>query len=447
MRKRKVDEYFECYGIPGVSDSAIRKVVSRLKKQKEYSHAHSFKERFQHLDGALLREEKNGIYTLNLQFYIDTLCQKSTNFTDLLRRTVLKDHANQEAIPGCLYADEAVVGNVLAPDNRRRSWCFYFCWMSILPMRKDTLWLPISVIRSDIIEQLPGGLPQALSIVMRQCQQFLSDGIIVDGQIVITHPLHLLADEDGLKKMGSHKGASGLRPCIRCANCISKGNEVDGFYSIGHEPFDDFEQASDDFMKATMEYLQNLSLTSTASRLQEAEKLSGWKWEPEVFAMDAALWQVLRPSRFIYDAMHCLWNNGIACLELGLFWQAASANGVQRADLQTFLDASWEPSMQIGSTGNLKSLAHPKLLKTDGSDFRGDADQTLQLMVLMTFFAQQLLSDVDALKDNIASLVALNNVCVNILNAKIHPHDAAGLVQLQEQHLRLFKICYSEDWV
>ena len=85
-----------------------------------------------------------------------------------------------------------------------------------------------------------------------------------------------------------------------------------------------------------MEYLQNLSLTSTASRLQEAEKLSGWKWEPEVFAMDAALWQVLRPSRFNYDAMHCLWNNGIACLELGLFWQAASANGVQRADLQTF---------------------------------------------------------------------------------------------------------------
>ena len=284
---------------------------------------------------------------------------------------MLKDHANQEAIPGCLYADEAVVGNVLAPDNRRRSWCFYFCWMSILPMRKDTLWLPISVIRSDIIEQLPGGLPQALSIVMRQCQQLLSDGIIVDGQIVITHPLHLLADEDGLKKMGSHKGASGLRPCIRCANCISKGNEVDGFYSIGHEPFDDFEQASDDFMKATMEYLQNLSLTSTASRLQEAEKLSGWKWEPEVFAMDAALWQVLRPSRFIYDAMHCLWNNGIACLELGLFWQAASANGVQRADLQTFLDASWEPSMQIGSAGNLKSLAHPEASQNRWVRFSG----------------------------------------------------------------------------
>ena len=74
MRKRKVNEYFECYGIPGVSDSAIRKVVSRLKKQKEDSHAHSFKEKFQHLDGALLREEKTGIYTLNLQFYIDTLC-------------------------------------------------------------------------------------------------------------------------------------------------------------------------------------------------------------------------------------------------------------------------------------------------------------------------------------------------------------------------------------
>ena len=138
--------------------------------------------------------------------------------------------------------------------------------------------------------------------------------------------------------------------------------------------------------------------------------------------------------------MHCIWGNGIACLELGLFWQAASRNGVHRADLSAFLRSNWEQSLQIGNVpAGLASLAGPKLLKDDGSDYRGDSNQTLELVVLMSFFAQQALSGIEGLRDHIASLAALNRLRIAVLNAKLHPEQCPGLLALQEEHFETFQ--------
>ena len=144
--------------------------------------------------------------------------------------------------------------------------------------------------------------------------------------------------------------------------------------------------------------------------------------------------------------MHCIWGNGIACLELGLFWQAASRHGVHPAHLLAFLRSNWQQSLQIGywPTG-LASLANPNFLKDDGSDYRGDSNQTLELLVLVSYFAQEALSDIEELQSNIASLAAPNRVCNTVLNAKFHPEQCPGLLALQEEHLRLFKACCTAE--
>eukprot|EP00435_Cladocopium_sp_Y103_P042961 s1265_g12.t1 len=359
------------------------------------------------------------------------------------RETLVAEHSGKESISGCLYADEAVPGNIIAPDNRRRSWCFYFAWDCWIPYRSDVLWLPLASIRNDIVDRLAGGLPEAFKVVMQQCLPFFS-GLVVAESLIVTSPLSLLADEDGLKKLVSHKGSSGIRPCISCGNCIAKGRSAAGYYSIDHSDFSDFTLQDDDTTRNTFEHLKHEN--STAASLDEAEKLSGWKLNEHSWVWDDRLWNLLRPSRVVYDAMHCIWGNGIACLELGLFWQAASRNGVHRADLVAFLRSNWEQSLQIGylPTG-LASLAGPKLLKDDGSDYRGDSNQTLELMVLMSYFAQEALSDIEELQSNIASLAALNRVCIAVLNAKFHPEQCPGLLALQEEHLRLFKACYTAE--
>lgn len=447
MPKRKVEEFFKAYGTPGVSDAAVRRVVSKLRDEAATTRRPTFSERFANLQNALKKDESTGIYTLDLQFYVDTLSQKSERMAALFTRTIVAEQKSQGSVVACVYADEVVVGNIINPDNRRRSWCVYFIWRCLIPYRKDSLWMPLAVIRTDVVDQLEGGLPQAISVILRASLPFFKGGIVFGTDLVITSKLFFLADEDGLKKTCHHKGASGLRPCIRCSNCMSKGNSVDGFPSIEHDHFDDFVDANDQDIMETIKFLDHLEQTSTKKKLQEAEKLLGWKLSHFVFVWDQELWELLRPSRMIYDAMHCIWGNGIANLELGLFWQAATANGVQRSELQTFLEANWQQSMQIGNLNSvqLKSLAGPKVLKHDGSDFRGDASSTLQMVPLMTFFAQEMLRNIEGLRLNIKSLTALNRVCSKVLNAKIHPEDVAGLRALQEDHLTCFKECYSSD--
>eukprot|EP00435_Cladocopium_sp_Y103_P008335 s1270_g2.t1 len=152
---------------------------------------------------------------------------------------------------------------------------------------------------------------------------------------------------------------------------------------------------------------------------------------------------ILQPSRFVYDAMHILWGNGIVNEEIGLFWQAATRHGVTTADLLAFLAANWTPASKQSLA--LKTLASSKLLKADGSDYRGSCSETLELLVLLTFFAQEMLAEVEDLRLNLKSLNALASVCLKTLDAKVHPAEVVGLRALQAQHLRCFKACYGAD--
>lgn len=449
MPKRKVPDFFEAYGVPGVSDAAVRKVVAKLNHSATVARSHTQDRRFGNLNLALQTDDKTGIHILDVQAYFDILCGKCPHVKQFLKQQLIAGRQDV-FLSGCIYFDECVPGNLIAPDNQRRSWMVYFTWMSLIPFRNDLLWLPLSIIRTEVVQQLPGGLPQCMTVILKALLPVLNNGIVLDSELIITDKLYLLADEDGLKKACSHKGASGLRPCIRCGNCISKGNEVDGYHSIEHSEIDDFEIAEDANMLDTMRYLEQLERTASKSRLEEAEKLSGWKLNPFVFALEPEVWQFLKPNQIIYDAMHCLWGNGICCQELGLFWRdALSHGGVQRSDLETFLGNNWKKTMQIGALGDLqlKRLVGPKLLKVDGSDYNGDCTETLQLLILMTYFANELLSDVSELQLQIASLVALNRVATCILNAKLHPDQIDGLAALQAEHLRLFKASYGSNLI
>lgn len=454
MPKRKAEDFFKCIGIPGVNDESIRKVISRLDDRptasKQVYGTHGFTSRFHHLVNFMLQDEDTRIYTLNLQLYMDKLIQESPNMASFCARTLGASMQNGTGISGCLYCDEAVPGNVIAPDNRRRSWCFYFTWTSWIPCRKERLWIPVSVIRNDIIDNLPGGLPRAFSVVFRSLLPFLKN-LVVDSSLIVTEKLWFLGDEACIKGVLSHKGASGIRPCVRCDNCMGKLRGVDGYPGIEDHDFSQFTPATADNVKETFFYLRSLrEQGATQKAIQEAEQLSGWKLNEYVFIMDPQLHELLQIDKTVYDAMHCLWCNGIVNLEIGQFVKrAVSAAEIERVDLENFLSAGWKPSMQFGNyTGtSLKNLVSPKLLKLDGSDFRGDATQTLQLMCLLTFFAMEVLSGIEELAAEIECLTLLCRVCCKVLNAKVHPNQMLGLTKLQCQHQDHFKRCYGEDLI
>lgn len=441
-RKQGVYDFFQCYGCKGVSDAGVRRVVAKLRKEPELAH-HKRPcgiSRFAGLENVLLENREHGICILNLQVYIDLLC-KDSQVARFFGTTLLEEQIQEGSVSGCFYLDEVVPGNIIAPDNRRRSWCFYFAWLQHVKLRKELLWIPLAIIRTDLLDQVPGGLPQVLTHILRQCLPFFR-GLVIGDQLVITSTLYLLGDEDALKKCLAHKGASGLRPCIRCSNCIAKGSSVEGYPSIDHDNFHDFEDVEDQEVLEILQHLCHVEETSTKTKLQEAEKLSGWKRNASVFVLDPELAAIMQPSRFVYDAMHVIWGNGIANQEIGLFWQAATSHGATHANFVALLNANWEPT---STQYRLKTLASPKLLKTDGSDYKGSCTQTLEILVLLTYFAKEMLAEIEGLSLHMASLTALASLCAKILDAKINPNEAAGLRELQSHHLRCFKACYGAE--
>ena len=96
MPKRKVDDYFfKCYGIPGVNDAAVRRVIQRLKNEDGTGQsAPTFAKRFQHLENALLCHEEH-FEPASLYGFLD---EKSPNMERLFRETLVAEHSGKESI-------------------------------------------------------------------------------------------------------------------------------------------------------------------------------------------------------------------------------------------------------------------------------------------------------------------------------------------------------------
>ena len=117
--------------------------------------------------------------------------------------------------------------------------------------------------------------------------------------------------------------------------------------------------------------------------------------------------------------MHIYWSNGVVGQELSLFFSAATDKaGLRREHLEDFLTSGWKPASCIGgasTTAALKNLVSSKLLKTE-CDYRGDANQCLELCSLLAFYAEHVLSPVcPAIHAEVTSLLALTDCCNNFL--------------------------------
>ena len=256
MVKRKSEEaldFFKVTGVSGLNDNLIRTVLKRLKNEDTTEKLHggtSVKRRFPELQH-FIKEHDCGLTTVDLQRYIDKLLALKPEFLKLFESTVLATQRSQGAVQAFVYVDEVVPGNIIAPDNKRRSFCYYICWKDLVKFRSDVLWFPLAIIRHDNVEKCEGELVGVFSKVLKDLQPFLCS-LLVGDNMVHTTRLYFIADEDGLKKSSSHKGASGLRPCIKCKNCISKGNSVPGYFDISECNWSNFQLATD---AETMEML------------------------------------------------------------------------------------------------------------------------------------------------------------------------------------------------
>eukprot|EP00435_Cladocopium_sp_Y103_P063121 s590_g24.t1 len=354
-REENKDAFFSCMGL-GVPDSAVRTIMSKLKKDKTWDNSYWRSEKFRFktslenvqeeviagIDGAEVT-----LYVNNLQRYVDSIAHQAPAYTSFLQR-VLREEQNltSDGIHANVYLDECVPGNILQPDNARKSYCVYFCFKCLAEFRSILHWWPVALLRHSQIDLLQDGLPEFFTRVVRLLAPILSGLVLGDDTLIVTKKLFLIADEAAIKAAAGSKGASGLRPCLHCDAFSKDRSDMAsslGSASIASPKFDQFRLVPDSEILDILHHLQHVRQTQTKTALVEAQKLLGWVLNESVCFLQPDLCAYLQPTAFQYDAMHCYWSNGQVNCEVGLFFtEAVRLANLDTLQLASFFDRRWK---------------------------------------------------------------------------------------------------------
>ena len=134
-----------------------------------------------------------------------------------------------------IYIDEICPGNPLRPEKSRTLQAIYWAladWPQWV-LQRTAAWPCFGTIRSTLVKQMPGHIPQLMKMVQKTF--FPEDGDSfargvtshLSNASVVLHGVFagFIADEKAHKELSSTKGASGSKPCINCYN-VFKGVQL-----------------------------------------------------------------------------------------------------------------------------------------------------------------------------------------------------------------------------
>ena len=381
---------------------------------------------------------------LKLDLALQARCRKLRGLADLLAHHMRKEAV--EGLDGILYVDEAVPGNVLRPDNNRKGYLAHFSWTALgRGLAQSSSWVTVGFVRHKTIDRVSGGLASymhALAMFLEDCLTGvpLEDSCNVP-YLLRARKVYLLGDEGALKATVGSKGASGMRPCLKCQNAVSKQHrQAVSLVCIDEPDVAKFQPMRQDRLDAIMQHLR----TATSSAEYERDcKLLGWYLIPR--SLSSSPGSLVNVIDSAYDPMHCLWSNGVVNVEVGLFLERAAAQGLQKTMLERLAALAWK----CGANSSAQAVLDQRLL-VFGADYKGSATQCALLLPLLTYFAETVFGDCESLAQEIKSLRLLSLLCSKILRLKSpgrSPEEARELQSLQCQHLAQFKATYTSKYV
>ena len=196
--------------------------------------------------------------------------------------------AGTTPLHGVLYLDEVVPGNVLRPDNRRKFWALYIEILEWGAFRlcRCQWWLPIACIRSSVASSIEGGISHCVGrlahdMLLDPCHMAtVGTTLMLPGPTLVRVQLGtLLGDESALKSTLSTKGASGVRPCMFCANLVSRQSGLapgsDRLIDVSCSNPDKFQPTSDQTVWESWDTLASEQTRRTRTDWIALERASG----------------------------------------------------------------------------------------------------------------------------------------------------------------------------
>lgn len=299
-----------------------------------------------------------------------------------------------QEIPLALYHDEVQPGNILCPDQRRKTMAIYF---SLLPWKalfaSEYIWFPVATLRTEVYKSVQGGFSACIKMLIESWQSSLP-GLVLHGK---RYPLRIacvVADEAAIVAMWGFKGAAGRKPCGFCVSLISKATSASlrasgtetAFHGLSEPNIRAFTSFSDESFWKAVDHLSDFLGASTKKAFAEREKNLGITFNPHGLAAASSLRDMMFPSMTLFDVLHTYFNGGIVSVEVGLFLTHVEKVGIAKTDVAAALLA---PSLSSLATGykNRSRLLDDGYF-TEGKCWRAAGSEQMDAMPLFHYWLE-----------------------------------------------------------
>lgn len=348
------------------------------------------------------------------------------------------------------YCDEATGGNVLATSQSKKATLWYVAVYECGHFNSPSVWLPFCCIPSMDLSVLPGGFSAVTECLARRFEGWRRQGLSLCGKHFPIELKALIGDYDAICGVYSAVGATGVKPCLLCQNCVSKHQRDNLIHHHYFKPVTCFDFSlfqEYDFAELCETYdgfLQQFPrMTQTAQK--EAQRLLGYTVDPRSLMASSTARQEFPLQKVLLDSMHIYFSNGIASRELLLMqahWERCSGQTLE-ALLAAVLSDAWScQNKRFRSPSALKKLFHPTFWQ--GSCYKGEATSVWFLLPLLGYYAA--LSP-DGCGPELRAFEALLWVVRELKAFRRGCGSSERLAKAQAEHLSLFHASYGSEHV
>ena len=454
--------------IRGVTDSALCKILKQLQGQ-EVPEASLYDCR------QAARSEYDEAMALQLKLPLLAggvfdwdICRPSAFVQRCVQRSAAMRRlfARQRSTPATpwhivLAHDEVTPGAVLRPHNKRKFLSFYMSFLQFghAALRSEACWFPIGIIRSSVLDKVDGGVSCALRLMLRamllQDGGNFVEGVVLDlddGPTLFFAQFRVhLGDEAALSRGLSCKGASGMRPCIKCANVLKKGSNITTPGVVEIDCFDEEKIVANTNAEVWRQFDLLLASDGVVSKaeLERRQKAAGLTIARQGLLADAQLRPLVGPlSSHRYDWMHTYLSNGVCSVEIYLFMEACKANGFKDVypKLEEYCKASWCFPHQHAQAGMRAHAIFCKQREAASKEhWRSSASELLTVYPLLRHFAEQVVSVAfPGLQQHVTSLSLSFRVIDALQDIKGGTIDVPRLRKAIFEHLQKHSSVYGQ---
>lgn len=303
------------------------------------------------------------------------------------------------AVSVVLYLDECTGGNVLATHSSKKIAFFYLGVDEVGKLQYHQMWLPYAMMPARDISLVSGGLSAFTGALLRHFHAQQTQGLTIFGNHYALTLKAYVGDYDSIATMYMAKGASGLKPCLLCANILSSRSDVPSidahFQGIESHQTEKFQPVAPAELHSLFDELLVASHGSTQTARQEQERNFGCSLHPHSLLNCSVARELLPISKIVFDSCHCYYANGASATEILLFQaQMEQRLGIDLKQIQTAVaEVKWmSADKNFNSPGARRFLFEPTLWA--GTSHKGSASQVWVLLPLFFYLGYVLGKDI-----------------------------------------------------